>query len=159
MDYVIDLLRKDRALLAEDEAEKLRHVNAAKTILQWLTFAFNEGWSDTVTAYVVHLLPPLFSLPETSEDVEMHNLCHQALGLMSQTLVNPGCVSGIMEALAIGARSESWHARRRVLLFVQVFAFRNLFAVNGDEVLELVRPLLADTRLEVSDAMPNAIGR
>jgi len=31
----------------------------------------------------------------------------------------------------------------------QVFAFRNLFTIAGDQVMALLQPLLADTRLEV----------
>jgi len=118
--HVVGLLSQDRSLLHENEEEKVSYANTAKTILQWLTFAFNEGCSETVTAYLLQILPLLFSLPETSEDVELHNLCSQTLGLMSQTLVSEDRVGNMMQALVLGAQSSSWHARRRVLLFVQV---------------------------------------
>ena len=140
------------AATGDESAARQADVRFAKTILQWLTYIFNEGILPHDLGLVVGpLLPRLFSLPELTEETELGNLCTQCLGLISQTHFTRDTAAALLDALPEAASSPNWHARRRVLVFLQVVTFRNLYMVDSTRVLRVLRPLLADPQLEVVD--------
>lgn len=128
--------------------DALRH---AKTLLQWLAVMFHDGSSPAVVAYLPVVLPTVFTLPELKEDTELVNLCGTVLGYACQSVGHPGLVDGLFDCLLQTAQTSQWHARRRVLSFLQVTFFRNLFVAPEVRIKETLVARLGDDQVEVRE--------
>jgi proteasome activator subunit 4 len=143
----------------DDKDARRNATNVAKTVLQWVTIAFNDGSSPSLVPHLDALLPCLFSLPETNpEDDELGNLTTQALGFAAQMVLPHGSCAAYAKAVISVGTDPSWHARKRVLHFLQVLVFRNLFVAPIKLVTDLVVTLLKDEQLEVRELAGETLG-
>jgi len=143
----------------EDKEVRRTATNLAKTVVQWVTIAFNDGSSTALVPHLDGLLPHLFSLPETDpDDDELGKLTRQALGFAAQAILPKSCMEAYFESVVAVASDPSWHARRRVLLFLQVLTFRNLFVAPIELVQGVVVTLMQDVQLEVRELAGETLG-
>ena len=148
----------NRAPMEEKEARRTA-TNLAKTVVQWVTIAFNDGSSTSLIPHLDGLLPHFFSLAETDpDDDELGNLARQALGFAAQAILPESCMESYFKSVAAVASDPSWHARRRALLFLQVLTFRNLFVAPIALVQDVVVTLMQDVQLEVRELAGETLG-
>lgn len=143
-------IEAERAKTEDDEAQKLAE-RLAKTLLSFLSIVFHDGSSPAFLPHLTTVLPLMLSISELSEDPELHTLAAQALSLASQVLLPTELVAPVLATLVQAAQDGSWHVRRRVLRYLQVMLFRNLFTASAEPVLELLMRLLRDEQVEVRD--------
>lgn len=79
------------------------------------------------------------------------NLCGNLLEFSCQAVLQPALLESLFGCLLETARASHWHARRRILAFLQVAFFRNLFTFPEAKVKELLLHLLADDQIEVRE--------
>jgi proteasome activator subunit 4 len=91
----------------------------------------------------------LLELPDSGDDPELQGLSRTALALAARLQLEPALVDQVLNLFRTASSDGSWHYRIRLLGFVQVFIFRNLFAANGEVVLQLLLELMQDEHVEV----------
>ena len=135
-----------------DPTTKKHMTNCYKTVLIWISTTFHDGSSAALIPHLHILLPQLFSIPEMNpDDDELAGLCQTALGHASQAVLPSGHMEAYLNGTLEATHDKSWHARRRALVFIQVLAFRNLYLIPRQKVVEAVIRLVSDEQLEVRE--------
>eukprot|EP00039_Didymoeca_costata_P033291 m.41688 g.41688 ORF g.41688 m.41688 type:complete len:1837 (-) comp9800_c0_seq1:208-5718(-) len=144
-----------------DKDKKLEITNTCKTILLWVSTVFHDGSSDALIPHLHILLPVLFTLPETNpDDDDLAVLVAQALGYASQAMLPIDHDTSYVKSVLTAAISPSWKARKRALIFLQVFMFRNLYNVESEREMAVsaVVKLMSDEQLEVRELASVTLG-
>eukprot|EP00042_Codosiga_hollandica_P058619 m.886679 g.886679 ORF g.886679 m.886679 type:complete len:1821 (+) comp59911_c0_seq1:527-5989(+) len=133
-----------------DATAKAIFISTVKTTLTIVMMVLNRsefGLADGL----LDVFPVLFTAPEMSDDPELRSICLAVSVNAAKVFLHPSEVQVTLQALLQAGLSTSWHARLRVLSFLQVFVFRNLFLIPHAEVVDFVVKQLTDERLEVRD--------
>eukprot|EP00730_Choanoeca_flexa_P020138 TRINITY_DN9842_c0_g1_i1.p1 TRINITY_DN9842_c0_g1~~TRINITY_DN9842_c0_g1_i1.p1 ORF type:complete len:877 (+),score=225.46 TRINITY_DN9842_c0_g1_i1:385-2631(+) len=120
-----------------------------KTTLCFVIHVFREGAVELVEQHFCRILSLLLELPDSGDDPELQSLTRAALSVCAKLQLESTLVKDVLALFKQAASNGSWHYRIRVLGFVQVFIFRNLFAADGDSVLGLLLEMLQDEHVEV----------
>eukprot|EP00045_Choanoeca_perplexa_P017674 m.261590 g.261590 ORF g.261590 m.261590 type:complete len:1846 (+) comp17601_c0_seq2:42-5579(+) len=120
-----------------------------KTTLCYLISVYREGAGQVLAEHFCRVLSLLLELPDSGDDPELQGLTRTALALAARLQLAPALVDQVLTLFRTASSDGSWHYRIRLLGFVQVFIFRNLFAADGDVVLQLLLELMQDEHVEV----------
>ena len=120
-----------------------------KTTLCFLISVYRDGAVQMLDKHFCRVLSLLLELPDSGDDPELQALTRTALALAARLQLEPALVDEVLDLFRTASSDGSWHYRIRLLGFVQVFIFRNLFAANGDVVLQLLLELMQDEHVEV----------
>ncbi|TPX30864.1 hypothetical protein SmJEL517_g05679 [Synchytrium microbalum] len=140
--------------------------NTAKTILSWTFEALTTGGIFSIYPYIELLLPAILDMLD-SDDSDLVTQANAVVGVYPQLAHTPSLLPPVAKILqdilqdrgvgdatngAAAVEKPSWHIRIRVLPIIQVFFFRNLFAMPSDIRLGFVKSVLDalfDSQIEI----------
>eukprot|EP00049_Salpingoeca_infusionum_P008905 m.147920 g.147920 ORF g.147920 m.147920 type:complete len:1971 (-) comp14167_c0_seq10:5808-11720(-) len=133
-------------------------VAALKTLSSVVASTINDMHRGVMAVLLVPHLRTFLLLPECLAHAEVPGRCQYALDVVSATSFPLRVVKLIASTLFTAKMlgEATWHMKKRLLRFVQMFVFRNYFVVSQDaEVVSLllnaVDSLLQDKQVEVRE--------
>ncbi|KAI9033800.1 hypothetical protein CLU79DRAFT_851017 [Phycomyces nitens] len=156
LDHWLEEAEKSSTLGSSD------YTNASKTVLCWLHEAVKHWRVAGTLPYVLPFMPRLFKMQEMNDDQDLQQMATRVLHLMAQLSYPPSMVPQlIQEFIDILKTSSSWHIRIRALPVLQIFFFKHLFVMDGDQILrimEIISAMLLDPQIEVRQMAAVTLG-
>ncbi|RCH96123.1 hypothetical protein CU098_001947, partial [Rhizopus stolonifer] len=146
----------------KDNTVSSDYAHASKTILCWLHESLIHWRLPGTLPYIAPFLNKIFVMQEMNDDQDLQIMATRVLNLIAQLSYPPTMLPGLIDQfLTILTTSTSWHIRIRVLPVLQVFFFKHLFAMTGDQLLRIMKvisQMLLDTQIEVRQLASVTLG-
>lgn len=120
-------------------------------VLFFVISAVKSGDAAALSSTIVPLLHPIMAVQEVS-DQDFALLAKQALAYLKYLPLPSSALPGAAGEIVAAAGVANWHTRAAALVFLQAFAYRHAFLLEGADLhrlREAVLGLLSDTQLEV----------
>ncbi|KAG0174459.1 hypothetical protein DFQ30_004302 [Apophysomyces sp. BC1015] len=138
------------------------YANASKTVLAWLHEALTHWRVAGTLPFVIPFVPKLFSMQEMKDDQDLQRAATRVLNLVVRISYPPSIVPVLVDQfVSILTKSTSWHIRVRALPILQIFFFKHLFVMDGDQVLRIMQvigDMLLDSQIEVRQMAAVTLG-
>ncbi|RCI01929.1 hypothetical protein CU098_000361, partial [Rhizopus stolonifer] len=134
----------------------------AHAILCWLHESLNFWGVSGTLPYIAPVLPKLFAMQEVNDDQDLQKMATKVLSLIARVDYPPSMLHMMVDQfLTILTTSTNWHIRIRALPVLQIFFFKNLFLLDSDQLLRIMKvigQMLLDSQIEVRQLASVTLG-
>lgn len=136
-------------------ADSSPYVTGAQTILSWWSSVIIGIACQVILPFVAdYILPETLYMRDVKEELDLMGAANSMLKYIGNAPYSPDLLPGMLNSIEKIARGRQWHHRQRLLGVIQIFYYRQLFALSKQDrqrLFDIVILSLNDSQLEVRE--------